>query len=341
MSDPGNPQPPQYPTQPYGQPPYGAPPPPPPPGYQPTQPYGPPPGYGPPPPGYGGAMPPAGPGGPGVPVPPGGGKRRGGLYAGIGLVVAVVLAVLAYFLFTGGSSGASTPRDVVKKYLEAGKTLDVAKAKSVMCRADQSLPQLSNPDQKEKVVSYTIGTTAKKDSSHATVKVSYSTVGNSTPQSVDLPVKKEGGSWKVCVTDLIAALPSTLPTSLASNLPTSLPTELPSLPTSLPSNLPTVSTCADASNPLTTAATYMTMAGFGLSAQAQGCVYQDTVPTSVTASLSGISYFPITGADKSGGNGHGPKAVYDFQTPNGSKKVTVTTTKEPDGKYYVTDVQIL
>lgn len=287
-------------------------------------------------------MPPAGPGGPPVPGPPGGGKGRRGLFAGIGVVIVVILALLAYFLFAGGSSSASTPKDAVKKYLEAGKTLDVKQAKKVMCRADQALPQLSNPDPKERVKSYTIGAVSKKDSSHATVKVSYVTAGSSEPLSADLPVKKEGGSWKVCVTDLLSTLPTSLPTSAstsASSLPTQsgLPTDT-GLPTGLPSSLPVTGACADSSSASTPAITYMTMAGFGFTAQAQACVYQDTVPKSVTTGLTGNAYFPA-GTDKTGGNDHGPTGVYDFQTADSSKKVTVTTTKEPDGKYYVTDVQ--
>lgn len=336
------------PTQPYGQPPaYGQPP-----GY--GQPYGDPgqpqygqPGYGAPPPGFGPGGPggPTGPGGPGQPA--GGGGRRG-LWAGIGLVALLVLGIGAFLLLSGGDSSSASPKDPVKTFMEAGKTLDFDKAKSVLCKADLNDPDLVKQEDADRVVSYTIGTVTKKDSDHATVRVSVVTKGESKAQSADLPVKKEGGKWKVCVSDMFANLPTSLPTGFSSGIPsefptnlipTGLPTEVTDLPSGLPSGLPTSGICASAEDALTPAETYMGLASFGFTSVAQACVYQDSVPQSVTARLSGGTLY-TPGQDKTGDDNHGPKGEYDFTSIDGSKKVTVTVTKQSDGKYYVTGVDI-
>lgn len=340
----------QYPTQQYPpQPDYGQ-------QYPPQQPGQPgygdtaqlPPGYG--QPAYGAPPPPGGPGGPGVPGQEGG-KGRRGLFAGLGVVAVAILAVLAYFLFFAGSSGAGTPQDAVKKLFDAGKTLDVNKAMKVLCKADKSNTELTTftkPTESDRVKSYTIGTVTKKDSDHATVRVSVVTKGESKAQSADLPVKKEGGKWKVCVSDMFANLPTSLPTGFSSGIPsefptnlipTGLPTEVTDLPSGLPSGLPTSGICASAEDALTPAETYMGLASFGFTSVAQACVYQDSVPQSVTARLSGGTLY-TPGQDKTGDDNHGPKGEYDFTSIDGSKKVTVTVTKQSDGKYYVTGVDI-
>ena len=199
---------PQYPPQPQypGQPGYGQP--------DPNQPgYGPPPpGY--PPPGYGGPGGPTGPGGPGGPGPAGGGGSRKGLWAAIGAVVLVAAVVVAYLLLSGGSSAsASTPKEAVKKLLEAGKSNDVNAAKKVLCKADNKLGMATKLGSTTRVLSYTIGKTSKTNGI-TTVQATVTTLQSPTPQTEQVPVVKEGGSWKVCFSKELSLLPTSGPTQV-------------------------------------------------------------------------------------------------------------------------------
>ena len=135
------------------------------------------------------------------PAASGGGGRKG-LFIGGGVLVAL-LAVIAYFLFSGGTSSASTPTAAVTKLLEAGKTLDVKKAKSVLCEASKSLSTFATPTATDRVTSYKVGAVTQTDANHATVSVTVTTTGQGTSQTESIPVKKEGGSWKVCPTDAL------------------------------------------------------------------------------------------------------------------------------------------
>ena len=292
--------------------------------------------------GPGGPTPPGGPYPPAGPVGSGGGGRKG-LFIGGGVLVAL-LAVIAYFVFSGGSSSASTPKAAVTTLLDAGKTLDVKKAKSVLCEASKNLSTYATPTATDQVTSYKVGAVTQTDANHATVSVTVTTSGQSTSQTESVPVKKEGGSWKVCPTDILSSLPSSLPSSIPSGLLPSgipsgllpsglLPSGIPSglLPSGLPSGLGGLNICASVGgNPLSVATTYIEAAGTGLSDMAAPCIYHGSVPDSVTASLKGKLYIP------SGSNGD----TYDFATADGKSKAAVTVTKESDGKYYVTNVQV-
>jgi len=292
--------------------------------------------------GPGGPTPPGGPYPPAGPVGSGGGGRKG-LFIGGGVLVAL-LAVIAYFVFSGGSSSASTPKAAVTTLLDAGKTLDVKKAKSVLCEASKNLSTYATPTATDQVTSYKVGAVTQTDANHATVSVTVTTSGQSTSQTESVPVKKEGGSWKVCPTDILSSLPSSLPSSIPSGLLPSgipsgllpsglLPSGIPSglLPSGLPSGLGGLNICASVGgNPLSVATTYIEAAGTGLSDMAAPCIYHGSVPDSVTASLKGKLYIP------SGSNGD----TYDFGTADGKSKAAVTVTKESDGKYYVTNVQV-
>jgi hypothetical protein len=323
------PPPTQYPTQPYGQPGYGQPAQP---GYgQPIQPgYG---QYG--QPGYAAPGGPAGPGGPVGPVPPdGGGNRRGLLFGGIGVVL-VAAALLAYFLLSGGSASASTPKDAVKKLLDAGKSGDLGKAKKVLCKADLALGTAGQLDTSERILTYHIG---KQSKVHGvtTVEATLTTSESSGPDTETFPVVKEGDSWKVCFSKGLATLPSSSPTDTSPPTDSSVSTET-ALPTDteLPSGLPSVpgeNLCAAFTSAYQVATAYVGAAEVGVTEIAQSCVYQDSVPKSVTASLSGKLLAPET-TDPTANE-------FDFQSTDGATKVTVTVTKEPDGHYYVTSVKV-
>ncbi|MEP7019629.1 MAG: hypothetical protein ABI808_03190 [Pseudonocardiales bacterium] len=331
----------QFPAQPEypGQPGYGQ-------AQQPQYPgqpgYGtPPPGY--PPPGYGGPGGPTGPGGPGGVGAAGGGKNRKGLLAAGAAAVVVAAAVVAYFIFSGGSASASTPKDAVKKLLEAGKSNDVNAAKKVLCQGDIAIGTATELGSSGKVLSYKIGKQSKKNGV-TVIEVTASTSKDPAPSSAEFPVVKEGGSWKVCFTKLLpTGLPTGLPsapsntvlppTDTGSPSDTGAPTDT-GFPSSsgLPSGLPSgISICSGSSSALTAAEAYVGAAEIGLTDYAQSCVYQNSVPASVTASLKDTLYVPPSGA--SSGD------TFVFKAVNGNGTVTVKITKEADGHFYVTGVQ--
>jgi hypothetical protein len=112
--------------------------------------------------------------------------------------------------------------------------------------------------------------------------------------------------------------------SLANELPTSIPSGLLSdIPTSVDD------ICAQQSSSLLVASVYAGLAEAGQADAAQACVYKDTVPRSTTERLAGKVLLP-TGLGANDGS-------ITLSGTDGSQ-VTVKTTKEPDGRYYVTGV---
>lgn len=347
---PGQGQPPGYGDQPgFGQQPpgYGQPPP----GYGQPPPYGDPtygdptqtqplygaPAYG--APGGGGNEPPQYPGyGPG---PGDGGRSRKGLWISLAVAALAAAVVGAILLFTGSDAGASSPKDAVAKLLDAGKTGDVDAAKKVLCNEDVQLGTVARLQSQGNVKSYSIGKVEQKDGSHATVTATITSGNSSTPETSTLPVIKEDGGWKVCFTDGLRQLPSNL--SSASSGPSqsfpsaSIPVAPPSiaLPSiSIPTGLPSLglgSFCASTVSAFTTAQVYIGAVEIGSPDIAQGCVYQDSVPASVTRRLgTGHRFYTPTGSQS------GP--VFEFRSSDGGK-VEITVTKESDGKYYITKVE--
>lgn len=365
----GQPQQPPFQQTPYQPPPYGQPQPPPygqpqPPAYgQPQPPSYPPADYGSPQqpayPAQGYAQPQYGQqppqfGGPGGQPPTTGGKGRKGLLIGSSVVVVAVIA-LVLFLVLGksSSSGGSSPADAAKSLFDAGKTGNLSSVSNALCTQDRALVSAASKSGgadsfvgSDRITSYSLGPVTQQDSTHASVKVTYSTVGSPAPDTESVPLEKDGGSWKVCFSSSLlagaGALPTSLPTNL-SGLPTSLPsgfpTDLPSgfasdLPTDLPTDVgSTISgLCAtETTDAISVAAAYVGLAETGIASAAQGCVYQNTVPASTTAKLAGKEYTPtsVTGAD----------GVLEFTGGDGSK-LTVKTSKESDGHYYVTSVTV-
>ena len=335
---PGGPQPPPYGQQPdYGQPaaPYGQQP------DQHTTPYGQPvypgPEYGQPGQQYGPGGPPQYPGAP--PTGTGGGGGRRGLLIGAILAALAALAVGAFFLFSGDNASASSPKDAAKGLLDAGLKNDLNGAKKFLCAADNRLGVVNQLGSNGALKSYTIKSVQQTSDSRATVTVTLVTSDSSTPQTVPLPVIKEGGDWKVCITQipgLGGGLGGGPPTSQPSFPSVSIPpiSNLPSisippisgLPSSIPGN-----PCAYITDQETVALAYVGAAEIGETDVAQACVYQDSVPRSVTESLvaNGQQLFAPTGSSGS---------TYRFQSLDGQTQLEVTVTKESDGSYYVTDV---
>lgn len=346
----GQPQQPGYGQQPpqYGQPAYG----------QPQQPqYGQPaygeqpqygqPAYGTPGQQYGG-YPPTGtpPQYPGPGAPGGGGGSKRGIIVTSAIVVAAAIAVGAYFLFSGGSASASTPRDAVAKLIDAAKKNDINAAKSVACAKYANRIKQGDESGRALLAGAKIGATHQTDSTHATVDLTVKVASQTVTEPIE--VVKENGSWKVCPTDTSesgsgsGSVPSNFPTSVPSNLPTSvpsnLPTTIPSIPTGLPSGLPSVpnisgiNPCEFASDAFSAAETYVGLAEIGSANTAQGCVFQNQVPQSVTDSIKGGSLFTPEGSSQTG-------PTIQFVSVDGKTHLTVTVQKESDGKFYVTNVQ--
>ncbi|HVU91218.1 MAG TPA: hypothetical protein VHC23_03225 [Jatrophihabitans sp.] len=354
----------QPPAQPdYGQPQYG------PPSYgqqPPAQPdYGQPPQYG-QPPEYGGqygasgetaqfgAVPPQYPTGG---YPPaggaGGGGRRKGLIAGVGaLVVAGVVVLVLLLAGVFSSSASAKPEDAVKKLLEAGRSGDVATAKSVLCAADNKIG-VTDDLNKDRITTYKIGKVTKKDANNATVKATVTSTQSDGPETEDLPVVKEGGKWKVCLTRAATVdNPTSAPTEPAAPTETSAPSDFPSEPSEQPSDIPSVPTsdlpgvsdlpsmpagagfnvCGTKGTGEDAATTYVGMAELGYTDYAQACVYQGSVSKATTASIKGSGNTTLYAP--TGGSGN----TYEFTSIDNKSHVTVTVAKESDGQYWIVKV---
>ncbi|HEY2167123.1 MAG TPA: hypothetical protein VGH01_08155 [Jatrophihabitantaceae bacterium] len=313
------------------------------PSYAPPPPYAPPVLPPPPPPPMGAS--PAGTGG------TGGGFWRSGRNRALTLGVvsaAVIIAVVAVLAASGGSSGASTPREAVQRLLDAGKTNNVHKAEAVLCSSDRALGEVSHLQSSGTITSYSIGDQST-DNGVTMVSATFTTSKNPTPATEQFPVVKEG-SWKVCFTKAINALPNE-PSSIPSGFPTgALPSALaprpatsgpipsgaatiPSVPGVGPVTVPGIaSLCQGAASGYGVATTYVGAAEIGVPVVAQACVWHNAVAASVTRSLGGKLFAPQTTDENA--------SVITFHSTDGDTTVTVTTAKEPDGHYYVTGVTV-
>jgi hypothetical protein len=345
--DPSYGQPPQYGQDPaYGQPQYGQP-------YAGTPPYGSP---------YGGDAPP-----PGSPTGGTGGGSGKWMWAALAAVVVAALAVGGYFLFAGGDdnggSGGSSPTAAVRALIDAAKKNDLASAKANICAADQSL---ITTGQSSGIVQTVLSSAQigqehiNSDGKSGTVDVTVSFAGQSTPFPV--PVTKENGAWKVCPDPsslgslggvTISNAPTINPSDLPSVIPT-VPSGIPTFPSSFPSGIPSLPSisvpnvsglptglpgnfsnlCGFATDPESAALTYIGLAETGTIDEAQGCVYQNAVPRSVTARIqpsNSAGYLAPTG---SSGN------KFEFASIDGARHVEVTIEKQSDNQFYVTKVEI-
>ena len=346
------------PQPPYGPPQYGPPPSGPPPGQpqygqpqygqpQHGQPQYGPPQYGAPYPGPGdtaqfGAVPPQYPTGAYPPAAgAGGGGRKKGVIAGVGALVVAAVAVLILLLagvFSGSAS--AKPQDAVKKLLDAGKTGDLVAAKNVLCAQDNQLHVTDQLGQ-NRIKTYTIGKVAKADANNATVAATVVTSDDPTPKTESLPVVKEGGRWKVCLSKL-ALTPSTAP-SAPSDFPSepSIPTDLPSVPlTAIPSvAVPSISAgginaCQYATSAGEAATIYVAAAETGNVSLAQNCVADGAVPRSVAEGLQKFrTSDPIVPTPTMQGD------VASFKTVSGNHVITVKVERSGSG-YAVTGVHV-
>jgi len=135
---------------------------------------------------------------------PGPGGRKS-LIAGIGALVVAGLVTLVLLLAGVFSSDASaTPRDQVKKLLEATKAHDVGAAKKVLCVADQGLAaqfvghrrRRLEEDSGSALKTYAI--TSVRTSGTAGEASFTITDGSGRQASATVPLRKERGTWKVC-----------------------------------------------------------------------------------------------------------------------------------------------
>jgi len=326
----GQPQPPQYDQPQYGQPQYG-------------QQY----------PGPGdtaqyGAVPPQYPTG-GYPPPggAGGGGRKKGLIAGIGALVVAGIVVLVLLLAGVFSSSASaSPRDQVKKLLDAGKANNVSAAKKVLCARDQAGAEQLR--QGGAIKSYTIKSVTTSGNSGA-ASVTITTSLTPAPISATFPLVKEGGTWKVCP-DLSGTTISNAPTtgpsdfpsisSLPSGVPTNLPSvSLPSISVPNVSSLPTIgpggiNPCQFASSAGEAATIYVSAAETGNVDLAQACVADGAVPRSVAESLQHfLKSDPIVPTPTMNGD------IATFKTISGDHVIKVKVAKNGSG-YEITAASV-
>jgi hypothetical protein len=89
--------------------------------------------------------------------------------------------------------------------------------------------------------------------------------------------------------------------------------------------------CSYMSDPQAVALAYVGTAEIGQTDIAQSCVFRNSVPRSVTASLAASTGRLFAPA---GSNG----STYEFASLDGHTRLAVTVTKESDGTYYVTRV---
>lgn len=286
--------------------------------------------------------------------PGGGGGRRGIVLAAI-VALLVAAGVGAYFVFSGSSADAGTPKRAVSDLLDAGKTGDVAAAKKALCKSAANSGVVTALRSAGRITTYTVRSVRTIDSTHAIVIARLATTQISTPIDATFPVVKEDGSWKACP-DLSSIsgsgsggvpsnLPSGIPSSLPSGIPSvpvsipsvgSLPSGLPSfsLPAGLPSSIANLNPCSLSGGSVEqSATTYVGLAEVGEVSYAQACVYHDAVPKAVTQSLratTSAGYYAPTGT-------HGN--TVEFVSIDGKSHVEVTMTKESDGSYYVTKVE--
>lgn len=255
------------------------------------------------------------------------------------VIAAVLIAagVGAYFLFSGSDANASTPTKVVSALLDAGKANDRGAAKKLLCKADANDETVNQLASSGRVTSYKINSVQEIDTTHALVNVTVTTQLTKTGIFSSVPVVKENGSWKVCPSGGFGGIgPGTGPSAAAPTpsvppSPSTVTTPPIGIPTLVPSGLPGINPCAAMTDARATAIAYMGMAELGYVDYAQACVYDHSVPRSVTAGLktSGTGLYAPTG----GGAG----STITFASIDGTATVDVTVVRK-NGQFYVTKV---
>jgi hypothetical protein len=266
--------------------------------------------------------------------------RRALLIAGSGVTV-VLIALVAFILLRGGSATA-TPESAASAMFEAFTSNDEKAYLQVACaadvQADQDAQASGDADAEPAagLTSYSIGKTTNADATHATVSAAITANGRSTP--FDVPVVKENGEWRVCLTQALSTVTSSsgpqAPLGQAGAISTSGPrSSLGADTTGSPgpaasSSAGTALTCGGQGDALTVASYYVVDIEASLLDLAKTCVYPGSVPDSVTAQLDGLELMPVNVSS-------GP----DFSYTAESKRVTVRTAQK-DGKWWVVKVGI-
>ncbi|GAB2467131.1 nuclear transport factor 2 family protein [Jatrophihabitans fulvus] len=286
--------------------------------------------------GYGGPNDPQYPGDsftvpPRSPQPPARGNRGvviGALSSVIlaGLVV-IVLAVAG--VFSGSDTpAAAQPRDVVNSLLEASQRQDLDAVKQVVCRRD-----LSDPDI-EDVVSddghatrFTIGKVTDLGGDRAEVEVSITS--STGTDSAKLPVVKENGAWKVCLSE-IDTKPTDFPSEPTGSDSGSSTPSTPSSPGTTSSGTSGFS-CASDKDAQSTARLFISYITLGNASSAYGCVYPGTVSESDVQALTGDGklYSPSLPSSATGPD-------FSVESSDGQHTLRFRVERRSDGRYYVT-----
>ena len=303
----------------------------PPPQFRPPAP--PPPGWGPPPGGPSG--PPAG--------PPGPRRRRTGLvWAIVGTAAVVVLAVvLAVSLSSsGGGGGDHGPKAALQAFFAAAERRDLAAEKALMCSRDRSDSELTGVLSKLKIASYDLHE-VEQSGDTATVHASVSSAdGHSNPDAAIIVVR-EGGDWKVCLSSTGAAAESGgyTPSAPSSSYgdPSSDPYGDPSSDGASSygaSSAGGPGDCSDWQNDASNTAQfgYVYSAEDGEVDDAQACVYEGRVPRATAQRIADAHVVLLLN--------YSSETEFRFHDSDDKISVTVTVAKEPDGKYWVTGVEV-
>jgi len=253
-----------------------------------------------------------------------------------------VLVLLLAGVFS--SSASASPRDQVKKLLEAGKANNVTAAKKVLCARDQGGAEQLR--QGGSIKSYTIKSVTTSGNSGAAA-VTITTSLTPAPISATFPLVKEGGTWKVCPDLGGGTTISNAPTGGSSDFPSasSLPTasapsiSVPSISVPNVSSLPTIGAgginpCQYASSAGEAATIYVSAAETGNVDLAQACVASGAVPRSVAESLQHfLKTDPIVPTPSMSGD------VATFKTLSGDHVIKVKVAKSGSG-YEITAASV-
>jgi hypothetical protein len=269
-------------------------------------------------------------------------------------IVGLVVVAVALFLVLGKSSGGSgsSPKDAAKTTLDAARAGNKTKILATLCAEDRALlkqPGTSIPTfGNDRLTSYTIGTVSQRDATHATVQTTTQTSGQSSPTNDEIPVLKTGGTWQVCFTSGLsgglgglgsgAAKGPAASDSAASSDPAGSASDSggatdTSQPTDNPSDASTDGTSdycgTEQDSAQDVAYAFAAAIDVGSSDLAQSCIYQGSVPASAIAPLLGTDFEPVDYSDDTS----------PISFSGGGRTISVTLTKEADGKYWVTGVQ--
>jgi hypothetical protein len=275
-------------------------------------------------------------------VPPvqqgsGSGGNKGLMYGAIALVVVAALGVGGYFLFAGGndkkSGGNGDAKSAAEALLKASEAQNIDAAKAVLCKEDLADSALITALQSVHVTSYTIGN-VDQNGDVTVVHANIQAQGTGSTPDGKIPVIQEDGKFKVCLSRSTGGSPMSGGSSGAATSSVAAPpstSDFPSQP-SVPSSASGV-VCDDSqTDAFGVADWYMIKVEDGEDDGAQACTFPNTVPASVTASISGKNFEPDFGS----GGETGP---FIFNAKDGTS-VSVSVTKESDGKFYVTGVKV-